>query len=657
MDFFDRQDVARRKTGLLVVLFALATLSIIASVYLVVAAAMVYATKEVDFWHPELLVVATVATVAVIAGGSLYKIAALRGGGSVVAASLDGKLIAQDTTDVTERKVLNVVEEMAIASGTPVPPVYMMQNEKGINAFAAGYTTNDAVIGVTRGCVEHLSRDELQGVIAHEFSHIFNGDMRLNIRLIGILNGILIIGMIGYFVMRTMFYTGGGRRRGKDGGATLAILAIGVGLMIVGFLGTLFGNMIKAAVSRQREYLADASAVQFTRDPGAVAGALKKIGSLGSSVGNPAAAEVSHMFFARAITSGLNSMFSTHPPLKSRILRIDPGWEGTFPEFDPRKPPAPSRQVKEKQARRDGIDVGEIVTGAAILASATAGASAKPGDTATAGGGVAQIGQPTPAHVEYAAQLLHGLPAPVAEAAREPYGARAVIYALLINREEDACGKQLQCLADRADTGVEKLTHELLDPIQELDERARLPLLDLATPALRELSPSQYAAFRENVNVLVAADDKIDLFEWVLQRMILHHLEPQFGNPEPTRVQYHSLKPLVGQCAILLSAFSYAGHRDPAEAEAAFEQGKTRLGMPSLRLVDRERSGLADLDAALDVLNTASFKRKRELLEAGAACIRWDKQVTVHEAELLRGIADSLGCPMPPLLPGQVLSN
>ncbi|MHC4452933.1 MAG: M48 family metallopeptidase, partial [Planctomycetota bacterium] len=438
MDFFDRQDVARRKTGLLVVLFALATLSIIASVYLVVAGAMVYATKEVDFWHPELLVVATVATVAVIAGGSLYKIAVLRGGGSVVAASLGGKLIAQDTTDVTERKVLNVVEEMAIASGTPVPPVYMMQDEKGINAFAAGYTTNDAVIGVTRGCVEHLSRDELQGVIAHEFSHIFNGDMRLNIRLIGILNGILIIGMIGYFVMRTMFYTGGGRRRGKDGSATLAILAIGVGLMIVGFLGTLFGNMIKAAVSRQREFLADASAVQFTRDPGAVAGALKKIGSLGSSVGNPAAAEVSHMFFARAITSGVNSMFSTHPPLKSRILRIDPGWDGTFPEFDPRKPPAPSRQVKEKQAPRAGIDVGEIVTGAAILASATAGASAKSGETAAASGGVAQIGQPTPAHVEYAGQLLRGLPSPVAEAAREPYGARAVIYALLINREEDA---------------------------------------------------------------------------------------------------------------------------------------------------------------------------------------------------------------------------
>jgi hypothetical protein len=226
----------------------------------------------------------------------------------------------------------------------------------------------------------------------------------------------------------------------------------------------------------------------------------------------------------------------------------------------------------------------------------------------------------------------------------------------LINRDPDARGKQLQRLADRADTGVAKLTRELFDPMQSLDERARLPLIDLATPALRELSPSQHAAFRDNVNALVEADDRIDLFEWVLQRMILHHLDPQFSKPEPSRVQYRSLNPLVGQCSLLLSAFSYAGHRDPAAAEAAFDQGKARLGLPGLRLVDRERSRLVDLDAALDVLNNVSFKCKRDLLEAGAACIRWDKQVTVHEAELLRGIADSLGCPMPPLLPGQPLA-
>ena len=346
MDFFEDQEDARRKTGRLVALFVLAVLSIIASVYAVVSGALVYATGEAQFWRPELFLAVVATTVAVVALGSLYKIAQLRGGGRVVAETLDGKLILSDSVDPQERKVLNVVEEMAIASGTPVPPVYVMQQETGINAFAAGYGPGDAVIGVTRGCIEQLSRDELQGVIAHEFSHILNGDMRLNIRLIGVLNGILIIGIIGYTVMRVMFYSGSGRSRngGKGGGAAMAMLVVAVGLMVVGFLGTFFGNMIKAAVSRQREYLADGSAVQFTRNPTGVAGALKRIGAYakGSTVATPRAVEASHMFFARAIKSGFSSMLATHPPLEERIRRIDPGWDGTYPEKRlPEPEPAP----------------------------------------------------------------------------------------------------------------------------------------------------------------------------------------------------------------------------------------------------------------------------------------------------------------------------
>ena len=642
MDFFERQDAARQKTGVLVFLFVLATLSIIASVYVVVTGAIISQKKQFGFWHPELLLAVVGVTVAVIGLGTLYKIVQLRGGGSVVAESLGGKLIPQDSTDPIDRKVLNVVEEMAIASGTPVPLVYMMRDEKSINAFAAGYTVNDAVIGVTRGCVEHLSRSELQGVLAHEFSHILNGDMRLNIRLIGILNGILIIGMIGYYVMRTMFYTGGGRsRRGKDGGSGMPILAIGLGLMAVGFLGTMFGNMIKAAVSRQREFLADASAVQFTRDPDAVAGALKKIGAIGANVRNPAAVEVSHMFFARAITSGLNSVFATHPPLKERIRRIDPSWDGTYPKIE-----APAKPRPQKPATKRGIDVGELITGTAILAGA--GHSTRP-----AADPVAQIGQPTPDHVAYAARLIQAVPGPIAEAVREPYGARAVIYALLINREEEARRKQLERVRVHADEGVRELTRKMLDSIEQLDERARLPLVDLATPALRELSPSQYRTFRGNVNALVEADDRLDLFEWVLQRMILHHLEPQFADVEPSRVKYYALNRLEGPVAMLLSALSHAGQDDPAAASVAFEQAKARVRLPGLRLLERQKCGLRDLDAALDVLDTVSFKQKRKLLEAGAAAILADRQVTVHEAELLRGVADSLGCPMPPLLSDQ----
>jgi len=647
VNFFERQDVARRSTGRLVVLFGLATVTIILSVYAVVTLALTYVTKELDPWQPALFAVVVVATVSVIGLGSLYKIVALRGGGSVVAESLGGKLIPQDTDDPLGRKVLNVVEEMAIASGTAVPPVYLMDKEPGINAFAAGYTPSDAVIGVTRGCVEQLSRSELQGVIAHEFSHVLNGDMRLNIRLMGILHGILIIGLIGYYLLRTMAYG----RRGKDGAA--AVMAIGAGLAVVGFAGTFFGNWIKAGVSRQREYLADASAVQYTRNPDSVAGALKRIGGATSQVASPAAAEISHMFFARSITKGLNSMFSTHPPLADRIQRIDPGWDGNYPS--PRLP-APSKSGKP--APKAGLDVGELITGAVVLAGA---AGAKRATEATGDGGEStgpdadvldQIGNPTPAHVELAAEIVRDLPESVAQAVREPYGARAVIYAMLVNRDETARRVQLERVAAEADPGVAKLTRELLGPVQTLDARARLPLIDLAMPALRELSPAQYTVFQDNVTALVEADDAIDLFEWVLQRLLLRHLHPKFGDATPTRVRYHAPHRLAGPISRLLSVLSHVGHADAGSAAQAFEEGKRLLEIDALSLIGRESAGLPALDEALDLLDAVSFPCKRELLAACVACIRWDHEVTIEEAELFRGIADSLGCPVPPLLPG-----
>ncbi|MCZ6696746.1 MAG: M48 family metallopeptidase [Acidobacteria bacterium] len=660
MDFFESQDAARRKTGRLVFLFALAVVSIIVSVYAVVSIAIIYTTKEARLWHPELFLAVVVATVAVVTCGSLYKIAQLRGGGRVVAEALGGHLIPRDTTDPLQRKILNVVEEMAIASGTAVPPVYLMPGEKGINAFAAGYTPNDAVIGVTQGCIEKLTRSQLQGVIAHEFSHILNGDMRMNVRLIGILNGILIIGMIGYFVLRITAFSGSGRGRGssKGGGGALAILAIGAGLTIVGFMGTLFGNLIKAAVSRQREYLADASAVQFTRDADSIAGALKQIGGFakGSGIASPNAAEASHMFFAKALTSGLTSMFATHPRLEDRIRRIEPGWDGTYP--DPKK--VKPRQPAPVRARpRAAVDVAEVITGAAILAGATAqgaatrgGAGGKP----TGSSAVSAIGRPTTAHVEYAASLIRSLPVPIVTAARESYGARAVIYAMLLGRETEVRRIQLEHLAGHADEGVNHLVRTLLQPIAEVAAEARLPLIDLTTAALRELTPSQYRAFRGNMVALIEADKQVSLFEWVLQRIVLRHLEPQFSRVETGRARYHTLNRLIRPCAVLLSALSHSGHHDPATVQAAFERARDHLNLPNLRLLDQRECGLAELHKALTVLDTVTYKRKRELIEAGVTCVSADKRITVTEGELLRGIADSLGCPMPPLLPGQPIA-
>jgi Zn-dependent protease with chaperone function len=640
-DFFDRQDAARRNTTRLVVLFVLAVLAIMVSIHVLLAVGFGYIgaderTGEVD-WSlladPAIALLAFVGTLLVVGGGSLFKVAQLRGGGRVVAEQLGGRLLNPDTTDPSERQLMNVVEEMAIAAGTTAPPVYLLEQEEGINAFAADFRPAGAVIGVTRGAAQRLTRDELQGVIAHEFSHILNGDMRLNIRLIGLLHGILIIGMLGYFILRMTAFSGGRGRRSRDqGNAALPLLAVGAGLMVVGFFGTFFGNLIKAAVSRQREFLADAAAVQFTRQPGGLAGALKKIGGLsaGSTIQSPNAPEASHMFFGRA-TSGLSALFSTHPPLPARIRRIEPSWDGTFPEVAP------------------GAPAGQLRHAAAAGFAPGARTTAEPAGTA-AMRALDHIGQPTDAHIQYASRLLAGLPERIRTTAHEPYGARALIYTLLLDRDAGLRRKQLQHLEKAADPGVFEETLRLVPITGPLETSARLPVVEIALPALRSLTAEQYRRFRQNVAVLVEADDAIDLFEWSLQRILLHDLDAHHGRVKPARVRHRSLTALQPQCEVLLSMLAHAGHRDDPSARKAFEAGRQALGLEQTRMRAAGEAGLRALDSALTDLEEAAPQIQRRVLEAAVACIAADRQVTAAEAELLRAISASLGVPMPPLL-------
>jgi Zn-dependent protease with chaperone function len=648
-DFFEKQDAARRNTSRLVILFGLAVLAILGMLY---ALAVLLTSAQspdaysrdaqltIQWWQPELLVLVALATLVVVAGGSLYKISQLRGGGSVVAEALGGKLVPPNTQDPHERVLLNVVEEMAIASGTPTPTVYMMNDEPGINAFAAGFTPGDAVVGVTRGCVEQLSRDELQGVVAHEFSHILNGDMRLNIRLIGVLHGILIIGITGYFLLRSSMFSSYGRRHSSRDSSGMAMLAAGLGLMVAGFLGSFFGNLIKASVSRQREFLADASAVQFTRNPSGIAGALKRIGGFdeGSIIENPNAPESSHLFFSQGLRGGVQMLFATHPPLAERIRRLDPTWEGT-------QETGGSAPVAAAEAAASGF--------AGAMSARSPLRSGLP--AAPEGSALDQIGRPTAAHIEYASALVNSLPPEVTAAAHEPYGARAVVYALLINRDPSARQLQLEQLTHCAEPCVERETLRLLPAIETLDANVRLPLIDVALPALHALSPSQYQTFLSNVHVLVEADQQIDLFEWTLQRILLTHLRPHFERVPPPRVRHRAISRLAPQCAVVLSLLAYAGGRSETAVRHAFEQGCSRLRHLNLALLPPTQCGLAHLDRALAQMDEATPSIKQRLLGACAVCISADRQVTVAESELLRAIADALSCPMPPLLPGQPL--
>ena len=605
MEFFEHQDVARRQTGRLVVLFVAAVLLLIVAAYLVVAGVLV-ATDSGGFrsvWEPRLLLVVGLATLALVSGGCLFKLLQLRGGGAAIAEHLGGTLLTGGNCDARGRVLLNVVDEMALASGLRPPVVYLLRQEQGINAFAAGWTPEDAVIGVTQGALERLDRDQLQGVIAHEFSHILNGDMRLNLRLVGLLHGILVLGLIGRGVLRAVRVrrVSGGSRKG--GGAVAAVLAIALGLMVVGFAGTLLGSLIQAAVCRQREFLADASAVQFTRNPGGIAGALKLIGGFarGSELSSPQAGEARHMVFARAHPARLASPFATHPPLAERIQRIDPAWDG---QLAPDRAPA-------------GASPSERVLGL--------------------------VGRLEPANLADAGSALSALPPALSHALTEPYGARAVALGLILSRDEAVRQRQWPLIA-QSEPGLVDEVRRLRPAVVDLGTLWRLPLVDLSVAPLRALSPAQWAQFQALLDALIDADSRVDLFEWSLRR-IVRRVTPAESRPGRPGVAIRELERVRHECALLLSSLAHAGAGD---SRAAFAAGARLLSLEGLALLPAEACEPERLDAPLDALATLVPLRKRDLLGACAATVLVDRRVAVEEAELLRAIADALGCPVPP---------
>lgn len=619
MDFFQHQDVARRRTAGLVFLFVLAVVAIVLAVYAVVAASM-------DRLG-DLRVLAAVggATVTVIAVGSLYRIAQLRAGGETIALELGGRRLDPRTTDLAERRLLNVVEEMALASGTPVPPVYVLDNEPGINAFAAGHDPASAVIGVSRGALVYLTRDELQGVVAHEFSHILNGDMRLNLRLVGVLHGILLLAVIGYYLLRAAGRSAARSTKKGGGAATLALL--GLALLVIGYVGVFLAKLIRCAVSRQREYLADASAVQFTRYPAGIAGALKKIGGLQqqSRIRDAHAEELSHMFFADAFAGSLMNWLATHPPLAERIRRIDPSFDGTFPR------PVPL------------VEEGAAAVAPAALPARPLRVAAVPETLAS------RIGTLAPEHVAYAAALRDQIPQPLLAATAEPHGARAVIYAVLLDGQPAVRRRQLEALRSAGDESSYRHTCQWLSLVDALPEDARLLLAERATPALKQLSASQYAEFRKAVQTLVQADGRLDLFEYTLQAMVQRALDVHFGVAKPRRAQYYGWGGLLEPLTTVLSTLAYVGQRTAEQAQQAFELAAAQIGR-KLTLRPKEQCTLRDLDSALAELRLAAPKLKRQIVAACVACVAADGTVTRREGELLRAITATLDCPMPPLV-------
>ncbi|QDP01363.1 M48 family metallopeptidase [Thalassotalea sp. PS06] len=629
MDFFQAQEQAKRSTSLLVVLFAAAVITLVIVTNILAMAAFGYINFEqgMEFnaqylfsqfdWRAFAFISAIVCFV--IFSGSAYKQISLGEGGKVIAESLGGSVVNHSTASTLEKRLLNVVEEMAIAAGTPVPGVYILDSEPGINAFAAGFDRNDAVIGITRGALESLDRDQLQGVIAHEFSHILNGDMRINLQLVALLHGILVIGFIGYYLLHA------GRGSSKNGNAT-AIL--GLGLVAIGYGGHFFGNIIKASISRQREYLADASAVQFTRNKQGIGEALYKIrnASHGSYIEQPDAVEYTHGFFATGVHSFASRLFATHPPLDERISRIDPHLLLNKANADKK----PMRKVAES--------------------STTAGSSQSSSSNAIDPADVAilsvlsQAGNINEQQLDYAHQLVNSFSDDLYRESHEPVGAVAIVCCLLISQQQDTLNKQLNAIQESDFSRLIDKVFSLRQQVEALAPGYRLPLIDLLNPALKQLSAIEVERFRELVDQLVNADENIERFEWVLQQVVFQHLQDM--QPKTGFKKYLAITEVEDAVHCIFSLV--LGATEHGLTEENLEKLRQFSDLFDLKELTPDAVSLETASASLQQLNHLGFGDKEKVIKGCLFVIGIDGIFSIQEYELVRAIADVLQVPLPP---------
>lgn len=648
MNFFQSQDNARRQTRSLILMFIAAVIAIVAAVNLVITALIINIGDEAEIaalpdfnWlmnNLSLVAAISLSTIAFISLSSLYKIASLSSGGGKVARSLGGTRVSAESKEPLRRRLYNVVEEMAIASGIPMPEVYVLEQEPGINAFAAGFTTGDAAVTVTRGMLERLSRDELQGVIGHEFSHILNGDMRLSTRLIGLLFGILVIGLIGRAVLNSTRY-GTLRSDNSRRDNTAAIYLAGLGLFLIGYIGVFFGQLIKAAVSRQRELLADASAVQFARQTQGLAGALKKIAAIqqGSELQTADTEEISHMLFATGASFG--SLLATHPPLLLRIKALEP-------HFDESEINRLAEQM-----------LGQTQNAPKAIEESSATAGFAPQHFAVTPDAVTEtVGLPVEQHIQLASSLRRSIPENLYRAAHSDTDALPLVLALLLDANEAVRRAQLELIAPQLG-GTTVMSAETLHlEMRKLDAAFRLPLLHIAFPFIKNRPREQLERIAELLQQLIELDGVVDTFEFALSRVLKTHLNdaahPQRGHGNLRLTQ---LPDAVGT---LFSVVARQGH---AEAGAAYQKGMACLGRYEQginRLIETKQwpdyappqNWIFATDTALNQLDGLRMSDKQVLISALVLIISHDGKVASDEAELLRAICATLHCPLPPFV-------
>ena len=656
MNFFERQHVARRNTRLMIVLFALAIIGIVIAVDLVAALAWILTNADVPrprdpgagsravLLSVPAWVYATgaLATTFTILAVSLWNVMALRaGGGAAVATMVGARRLEPGSRDPLERRLLNVVEEMAIAAGTRVPAVYVMDEEPGINAFAAGYDVSNSIVAVTRGTLESLNRDELQGVIGHEFSHIVNGDMSLNIRMIGVLAGIVFLGAIGGFILRNA------SGRSKEGSA---LLMIGIGILVIGYIGLFFARLIKASVAREREFLADAASVQFTRNPDGLAGALDQIRATGrnSLITNRHAEDVSHLFFGEGIAMAMSGLFATHPPLEERIRRVNPRFQ-----------PAGYRESRPAAAAVTPADVPEAAMGLADGAPPLVEPElpgARTGDASQAWShspreSAGLVGSISGQKVDVAKRMLAAIPVSVRERVREPEGARATLVALMLAQKDSVMEEQLMAVKTAGAGALGEAARAVAREISGIGPAYYLMVVDLALPALKLASADDQTELLLALQAVIHADRRISMFEFVLFTLVRSQFSSRTGFAAP---KYSSLAQAQAEVLFMLSLVAYAGaHFGPQadqEFETAFRAGAKEMGMADAKPIARGALGMEEAGAVLEKLRELAPLPKAVLVKGLFAAVTADGTIRVIEAAIMRAVGAVLDCPLPPLL-------
>ena len=641
MNFFEYQEQARRQSRWLVFLFILAVLIIVVVIDVAVLVAFglmnieeqqfVFSFQTLKANIPILLGGAAV-TAAVILIASLFKTAALRAGGGKVARDLGGVLVEADARDPLRRRLYNVVEEIALASGIPVPEIYVLEQESGINAFAAGFSPADAAVAVTRGALEKLNRAELQGVIAHEFSHIFNGDMRLNIRLMGALFGILVLSLIGRRVLHGSYFVG--RSKNSNGGA---IVLVAVAVMLVGYIGLFFGRWIKSAVSRQREYLADASAVQFTRDPEGIAGALKKIAIYSdASYLNVETEEVSHMLFGDGEQV---KMFSTHPPLNERIARIDKSFKPDDLVLLSKKIQRQGQTEAEQAAKQAAKQKEKAQSGGA--------------DMFDADNLVDQIGHPDFSRILMAAALAASIPDEISQAAHSNQWATEVLFYSLMDRDEEIREQQLLFVAQNMGSDSEARVRGLLSAAPELAREQRLPLLEISIPELKRRPPDHVSKVLTTVKLLNEADGQTDVFEYLMAKIIAQHLWESI-NPQQVKLSGKgSLDKVIDKALEVIAVLAQHGNESQEGVESAFRAGSMVLVSDTHVPIPDIEDWCEVMDRALPVLDQLKPPDKERLVKSLIATVMADNRIAVTEMELLRVVCSVIHVPIPMITGGE----